>query len=34
MGRGIHAEALRESRRLEDAPDAELEAELAATAFK
>jgi len=34
MGRGIHGEALRESRRLEDAPDAELEAELAATAFK
>jgi len=33
-GRGIHGEALRESRRLQDAPDAELEAELAAIALK
>jgi len=30
MGRGIHGEAVRESRRLEDATDAELQAELAA----
>jgi hypothetical protein len=30
MARGIHGEAMRESRRLEDATDAELEAELAA----
>jgi len=30
MGRGIHVEAVRESRRLEDATDAELQAELAA----
>jgi hypothetical protein len=30
MGRGIHREAVRESRRLEDATDAELQAELAA----
>lgn len=30
MGRGIHREAARESRRLEDATDAELQAELAA----
>jgi hypothetical protein len=34
MGRGIYAEALRESRRLEDVTDAEIEAELAAIAFK
>jgi hypothetical protein len=32
MGRGIHGEAVRESRRLEDATDAELQAELAAIA--
>ena len=30
MGRGMHREAVRESRRLEDATDAELRAELAA----
>jgi len=30
MGRGIHGQAVRESRRLEDATDAELHAELAA----
>lgn len=34
MGRGIYGEAQRESQRLEDATDAEIEAELAATAFK
>ena len=34
MGRGIYGEALRESRRLEGITDAELEAELAAIAFK
>jgi hypothetical protein len=34
MGRGIYGEAMRESRRLEDVTDAELEAELAAIAFK
>ena len=34
MGRGIYGEALRESRRLEDATDAEIEAELAAIAIK
>lgn len=34
MGRGIYAEALRESRRLEGITDAELEAELAAIALK
>lgn len=32
IGRGIHREAVRESRRLEDATDAELQAELAAIA--
>jgi hypothetical protein len=30
QGRGIHGQAVRESRRLEDATDAELQAELAA----
>ncbi len=34
MGRGIYGEALRESRRLTDATEAEIEAELAAIAFK
>lgn len=34
MGRGIYGEAVREWRRLEDATDAELEAELAAMPFK
>jgi hypothetical protein len=34
MGRGIYGEALRESRRLQGITDAELEAELAAIAFK
>jgi len=34
MGRGIYQEALRESRRLEDATNAEIEAELGAIAFK
>ena len=34
MGRGIYEEALRELRHLEDATDAEIEAELAAIAFK
>ena len=34
MGRGIHGEAVRESRRLEDATDAELQAELAAITMR
>lgn len=34
MGRGIHREAVGESRRLEDATDAELQAELAAIAIQ
>ena len=34
MGRGIYGEALRESPRLTDATEAEIEAELAAIAFK
>ena len=34
LGRGIHREAVRESRRLEDATDAELQAELAAIATR
>jgi hypothetical protein len=33
MGRGIYDEALRESRRLEAVPDAQLDAELAEVAF-
>jgi hypothetical protein len=34
MGRGMHGEAVRESRRLEDATDAELQAELATIATR